>query len=99
MHDNFYVRKAAVLGAGVMGAQIAAHFGIAGIPVVLYDLKANSGSANDLIKKAVLPCSLIRARQSVGTPCSSLIISPKPLKGFAFQQLLEIGFRNHLDAE
>ena len=53
MHDNFYVRKAAVLGAGVMGAQIAAHFGNAGIPVVLFDLKANSGGANDLIKKAV----------------------------------------------
>ncbi|MCC2625546.1 MAG: 3-hydroxyacyl-CoA dehydrogenase [Burkholderiales bacterium] len=53
MHDNFYVRKAAVLGAGVMGAQIAAHFGNAGIPVVLFDLKANTGGANDLIKKAV----------------------------------------------
>ncbi len=24
---NFVIRKAAVLGAGVMGAQIAAHFG------------------------------------------------------------------------
>lgn len=53
MHDNFYVRKAAVLGAGVMGAQIAAHFGNAGIPVVLFDLKSNTGGANDLIKKAV----------------------------------------------
>lgn len=53
MHDNIYVRKVAILGAGVMGAQIAAHFGNAGIPVVLFDLKASSGGANDLIKKAV----------------------------------------------
>lgn len=53
MQDSFYVRKAAVLGAGVMGAQIAAHFGNSGIPVILFDLKANSGGANDLIKKAV----------------------------------------------
>lgn len=53
MHDSFYVRKVAVLGAGVMGAQIAAHFGNAGIPVVLFDLKASTGGANDLIKKAV----------------------------------------------
>ena len=29
------VRKAAVLGAGVMGAQIAAHLANAGVPVVL----------------------------------------------------------------
>lgn len=53
MHDSFYVRKVAVLGAGVMGAQIAAHFGNAGIPVVLFDLKASGGGANDLIKKAI----------------------------------------------
>ncbi|MDX1609808.1 MAG: 3-hydroxyacyl-CoA dehydrogenase NAD-binding domain-containing protein [Halofilum sp. (in: g-proteobacteria)] len=34
------VRRAAVLGAGVMGAQIAAHFANAGVPVDLYELPA-----------------------------------------------------------
>lgn len=53
MLQEFYVRKVAVLGAGVMGAQIAAHFGNACVPVVLFDLKANTGSANDLIKKSI----------------------------------------------
>ncbi|HRI17539.1 MAG TPA: 3-hydroxyacyl-CoA dehydrogenase/enoyl-CoA hydratase family protein [Burkholderiaceae bacterium] len=37
---RFNVRKAAVLGAGVMGAQIAAHFVNTGVPVVLFDLAA-----------------------------------------------------------
>jgi 3-hydroxyacyl-CoA dehydrogenase len=32
------IRRAAVLGAGVMGAQIAAHFANAGVPVLLLDL-------------------------------------------------------------
>lgn len=32
------MEKAAVLGAGVMGAQIAAHLANAGIPVVLLDI-------------------------------------------------------------
>jgi 3-hydroxyacyl-CoA dehydrogenase len=32
------IRKAAVLGAGTMGAQIAAHFANAGVPVALLDL-------------------------------------------------------------
>src|ERR1051325_2164907 len=32
------IRSAAVLGAGVMGAQIAAHFANAGIPTLLLDL-------------------------------------------------------------
>ncbi|HXY22857.1 MAG TPA: 3-hydroxyacyl-CoA dehydrogenase/enoyl-CoA hydratase family protein [Burkholderiaceae bacterium] len=35
---NFVVRKVAVLGAGVMGAQIAAHCINARVPVVLFDL-------------------------------------------------------------
>ncbi len=54
MHNQgFYVRKVAILGAGVMGAQIAAHFGNAGIKVILYDLKLDKGDANSVIKKAV----------------------------------------------
>ncbi len=50
---NFQVRRAAVLGAGVMGAQIAAHFANAGIQVVLFELAAEVGDANAMVKKAV----------------------------------------------
>jgi len=42
------VRRAAVLGAGVMGAQIAAHLTAAGIPVDLYDLPSDDGPRNKL---------------------------------------------------
>ena len=55
--SNFIVRKAAVLGAGVMGAQIAAHCVNARVPVVLFDLPStggkNSGDKNAIAKKAV----------------------------------------------
>ena len=47
------VRKAAVLGAGVMGAQIAAHLANAGIPVLLFDLPAKEGDPNGLVAKAI----------------------------------------------
>ena len=40
--NRFNVRKVAVLGAGVMGAQIAAHLVNVGVPVVLFDLPAAS---------------------------------------------------------
>lgn len=50
---NFIVRKAAVLGAGVMGAQIAAHFANAGVPVVLFDLPAKDGEANGIVLRAI----------------------------------------------
>jgi 3-hydroxyacyl-CoA dehydrogenase len=44
------IRSAAVLGAGTMGAQIAAHLANAGIPVTLLDLTRDT--AADLLKRA-----------------------------------------------
>jgi 3-hydroxyacyl-CoA dehydrogenase len=45
-------RTAAVLGAGVMGAQIAAHLANAGLMVHLLDLPASSGDKNSLVEGA-----------------------------------------------
>ncbi|QIG98279.1 MULTISPECIES: 3-hydroxyacyl-CoA dehydrogenase/enoyl-CoA hydratase family protein [unclassified Bradyrhizobium] len=47
------VRNVAVLGAGVMGAQIAAHLVNANIPVVLFDLAAKDGDPSGVAKKAI----------------------------------------------
>ena len=47
------VRKAAVLGAGVMGAQIAAHLVNSGIDTVLFELAATEGDPNGLVNKAI----------------------------------------------
>jgi 3-hydroxyacyl-CoA dehydrogenase len=50
---RFQVRKVAVLGAGVMGAQIAAHLVNCKVPVVLFDLPAKEGPKNGIVSKAV----------------------------------------------
>lgn len=50
---NFVIRKAAVLGAGVMGAQIAAHLANAKVPTVLFDLPAKEGAKNGIVDKAI----------------------------------------------
>ena len=47
------VRRAAVLGAGVMGAQIAAHLVNANVPVLLYELPASAGDPNGNVLKAI----------------------------------------------
>ncbi|MGA9340919.1 MAG: 3-hydroxyacyl-CoA dehydrogenase/enoyl-CoA hydratase family protein [Rhodanobacteraceae bacterium] len=47
------VRRAAVLGAGVMGAQIAAHLANAGVETLLFDLGAKGADHNALIQKAI----------------------------------------------
>nr|WP_259373754.1 3-hydroxyacyl-CoA dehydrogenase NAD-binding domain-containing protein [Rubrivivax gelatinosus] len=51
--NRFHVRKVAVLGAGVMGAQIAAHLVNVNVPVVLFDLPAKEGPKNGIVTKAV----------------------------------------------
>jgi len=47
------IRKAAVLGAGVMGAQIAAHLTNANVETILFDLAAKDGDPNGIVLKAV----------------------------------------------
>jgi 3-hydroxyacyl-CoA dehydrogenase len=51
--SNFIVKKVAVLGAGVMGAQIAAHCVNAKVPVVLFDLPAKEGPKNGIVLRAI----------------------------------------------
>jgi len=51
--NRLHIKKAAVLGAGVMGAQIAAHLANAGVPVVLFDLPAKEGDKNGIVRKAI----------------------------------------------
>ncbi|TDV09869.1 3-hydroxyacyl-CoA dehydrogenase/enoyl-CoA hydratase family protein [Paraburkholderia caballeronis] len=51
--SNFIIRKVAVLGAGVMGAQIAAHLINARVPVLLFDLPAKEGPKNAIALKAI----------------------------------------------
>ncbi|MGH8716997.1 MAG: 3-hydroxyacyl-CoA dehydrogenase family protein, partial [Burkholderiales bacterium] len=48
----FIVRKVAVLGAGVMGAQIAAHLVNANVEAILFELAAE-GDANANVQKAL----------------------------------------------
>jgi 3-hydroxyacyl-CoA dehydrogenase len=51
--SRFNVKKVAVLGAGVMGAQIAAHLVNVKVPVVLFDLPPKQGPKNGIVTKAV----------------------------------------------
>ena len=50
---NKPIRKVAVLGAGVMGAQIAAHVLNAGIDALLFELPAKDGDPNNMVNAAI----------------------------------------------
>lgn len=52
--NKFLVQKAAVLGSGVMGSQIAAHLANANVRVILFDLATTTNSnLNAVVEKAI----------------------------------------------
>ncbi|MDT8447988.1 MAG: 3-hydroxyacyl-CoA dehydrogenase/enoyl-CoA hydratase family protein [bacterium] len=66
------IQKAAVLGAGVMGATIAAHLANAGLDVLLLDMPPKSGEDRDAVAKGALkalakskPAALYRPRHGM----------------------------------
>lgn len=70
---NFVIRKAAVLGAGVMGAQIAAHLANAKVPVVLFDLPAKEGAKNGIVDKAIAALAKQKPAPLAGKDAASYI--------------------------
>ena len=63
--SRFQVRRVAVLGAGVMGAQIAAHLVNVKVPVTLFDLPANSAPTLPAARGSLPPEG---ARSALGRP-------------------------------
>lgn len=78
------IRRVAVLGAGVMGAQIAAHLVNASVETLLYDLPAKDGDPNGIVNKAIANLSRL---------------SPAPLatKGRG-TEIVAANYDQHLDA-
>lgn len=73
------VRKAAVLGAGTMGAGIAAHLANAGIPTALLDIAPSELTANEAANGLVLESPQVRNRV-----VNSLLEASKKLKPAPF---------------
>ena len=81
--SNFIVKKVAVLGAGVMGAQIAAHCVNAKVPVILFDLPAKDGTKNGTVLRAIENLKKL---------------SPAPLANVDYASLIEVAnYEDDLD--
>lgn len=70
---RFFVGKVAILGAGVMGAQIAAHFANAGVTAVLFDLAGEIGDRHAVVKGAIDRLLRIEPSPFVDTNLARLI--------------------------
>ncbi|MFT4268696.1 MAG: 3-hydroxyacyl-CoA dehydrogenase/enoyl-CoA hydratase family protein [Xenophilus sp.] len=73
--SHFNVKKVAVLGAGVMGAQIAAHLVNVRVPVVLFDLPAKEGPKSGIVLKAIDNLKKLKPAP-LGVPEDAELIQP-----------------------
>jgi len=77
---TFQIKKVAVLGAGVMGAQIAAHCVNANVSVILFDLPASSKDGQITDKNQIVKKSLENLKK----------IKPAPLANKADLDLIQV---------
>jgi len=84
------IRKAAVLGSGVMGSAIAAHLANAGIPSIMLDIVPRL-SPDEEKKGLSLKSPQVRNRLARAALDAALKAKPAPFFHNALQSLIEIG--------
>ncbi len=88
---TYEIEKAAVLGAGVMGASIAAHLANVGIPVLLLDIVPNKLTEKDEAKGLSLGDREVRNRLTTDALKKLVNQKPAPLTITRNLNLIEIG--------
>ncbi len=85
------IRKAGVIGAGVMGAAIAAHLANVGIPVVLLDIVPNELTPDEAKKGLTLDTKSVRNRVAAKGLEAARRAKPASFYSPADAELIEIG--------
>lgn len=85
------IKKAAVIGAGVMGAGIAAHLANVGIPTFLLDIVPNKLTPDEEKKGLTLEHPGVRNRLTVTAKANLLKAKPAPLYQSKDADLITIG--------
>lgn len=73
MQEQLIIKKIAVLGAGVMGAQIAAHCVNAGIETCLFDLASDDKNSNAIVDNAIKHLDKLKPSPLAGSKTIQLI--------------------------
>ncbi len=101
MKSGFFIRRAAVLGAGVMGAQIAAHLANAGVQTLLFELPAEGS-----LRSGGEPTGVLLAGAAEGDSNANVVkalddlknLDPAPLASPAKLAIIQpANYADHLD--
>ena len=91
MHLAYEIKKAAVLGSGVMGSGIAAHLANIGIPVLLLDIVPSELTENEKAKGLTLASREVRNKIAAGALKKLVKQKPAPFTRKSNRSLIEIG--------
>lgn len=91
------IRKAAVIGSGIMGSGIAAHLANVGIPCLLLDMVPKELTADEASKGYTLEDPVVRNRLAIGALAKLKKNMPSPLYDVAFAERITPGnLEDHL---
>ncbi|MFZ3576730.1 3-hydroxyacyl-CoA dehydrogenase NAD-binding domain-containing protein [Virgibacillus sp. DJP39] len=85
------IKRAAVLGSGVMGSGIAAHLANVGIPTIMLDIAPRSLSKVEEKKGLTLEDRVVRNRIAAQSKAALLKQKPAPLTSKSNLELIEVG--------
>ncbi|WP_100012935.1 3-hydroxyacyl-CoA dehydrogenase/enoyl-CoA hydratase family protein [Lentibacillus sediminis] len=85
------IKRAAVLGSGVMGSGIAAHLANAGIPTVMLDIVPRELTADEEKKGLTLEDAAVRNRMAVQSKKALVKQKPSPITSKKSLDLIEVG--------
>ncbi len=76
------INKVCVIGAGVMGAGIAAQVANAGVPVLLLDIVPKDGADRDAVAKGAVAKMLKTEPAPFMSPTAAKLVFPHPSGGY-----------------
>ena len=90
---SLYIKKAVVIGAGVMGASIAAHLVGSGVPVYLLDIVPKNLTEEEKAKGLTLNSCEVRNRFAINGKKKILDskTKPSPIYDKSFGQMIQVG--------
>ncbi|WLD92734.1 3-hydroxyacyl-CoA dehydrogenase/enoyl-CoA hydratase family protein [Alkalihalobacillus sp. AL-G] len=88
---TYKIRKAAVIGSGVMGSGIAAHLANVGIPSILLDIVPKELSETEKDKGLTLKDPTVRNRLAASAKQKLLKQKPAPLSSKTHLEMIEVG--------
>ncbi|MBE1556463.1 3-hydroxyacyl-CoA dehydrogenase NAD-binding domain-containing protein [Sporosarcina limicola] len=88
---SYQIKKAAVLGSGVMGSGIAAHLANIGIPVLLLDIVPGKLTDDEVAKGLTMEDGQVRNKIAAGSIQKLLKQKPAPLASKSNLSLIEAG--------